>query len=51
MVEISLFDGDARLTMRSCSKCDHRIWLRAGSPASQADVLAAVGSSAKRRSA
>lgn len=48
-VEIALFEGASRLTMRSCSKCDHRMWLRAGQPASRRDVLASVGTNSKRR--
>jgi hypothetical protein len=41
----------ARLLMRSCSRCDHRTWLKDGQPAAMGDVLAAVGTSGRRRSA
>jgi len=51
-VEIGLFDGDSRLVMRSCSRCDHRTWSKAGNPARIDAVLATVGSSGtKKRSA
>lgn len=50
-VEITLFDGTAELTMRSCSACDHRTWYRAGEPASKVDVLTTVGTASKRKSA
>ena len=50
-VEIGLLDGTARLLMRSCSRCDHRTWLRDGHRAGIGDVLAAVGTSGRRRGA
>ena len=49
-VEIGLLDASARLLMRSCSRCDHRTWLRDGRRAAITDVLAAVGTSGRRRS-
>lgn len=50
-VEIALMEGTARLLMRSCSRCDHRVWLRDGHRAVIGDVLAAVGTSGRRRGA
>lgn len=49
-VAIDLLDGELRMTMRSCSRCDHRTWSRDGSPAPFGDVLANVtAGSSKRR--
>ena len=48
-MEIGLFDGDSRLVMRSCSRCDHRSWSKAGSPARITAVLETVGDSGRRR--
>jgi hypothetical protein len=51
-VTIGLLDGDARLTMRSCSRCDHRTWFRAGEPARLPEILQGVSAgSSKRRTA
>ena len=50
-VEISMLEADARLTMRSCSRCDHRTWLRGDVTAPLDAVLAAVASTGRRRSA
>jgi hypothetical protein len=49
-VEIALLDS-TQLLMRSCSRCDHRTWSKDGSPAAMADVLAAVATTGRRRSA
>jgi hypothetical protein len=49
-VEIKLFEGDRRLTMRSCSPCDRRTWLRDGRPTTKREVLATVGAGSGRRS-
>jgi len=48
-VEIGLFDGDSRLVMRSCSRCDHRSWSKAGAPTRLDAVLATVGHAGTRR--
>jgi hypothetical protein len=50
-VEIRLLDGDHKLTMRSCSRCDHRTWLRGGERAPMTEVLASVASTGRRRTA
>jgi hypothetical protein len=50
-VEIRLLDADHRLTMRSCSRCDHRTWLRDGQRTPMAEVLASVATTGRRRSA
>jgi hypothetical protein len=50
-VEIRLMAGEVGLTMRSCSRCDHRVWLRQGRPADVSDVLTDVASTGRRRSA
>jgi hypothetical protein len=50
-VEIRLAAGEDQLLMRSCSRCDHRVWLRAGSPAELDEVLDSVATTGRRRSA
>lgn len=50
-VEITLFKGEGALSMRSCSNCDHRVWLRDGQPTSKSDMLDRVGRGSGRRSA
>jgi hypothetical protein len=44
-----MFDGESRLVMRSCSRCDHRSWSKAGTPARIDAVLATVGDAGTRR--
>jgi hypothetical protein len=50
-VDISLLDGDHGLTMRSCSHCDHRTWLRGGKRMPMSEVLASVATTGRRRTA
>lgn len=50
-VEIKLHAGDDVLLMRSCSRCDHRVWLREGAPAAIGEVLDSVATTGRRRSA
>ena len=50
-VEIALLEGDNRLTMRSCSHCDHRAWHRAGERVAIGAILDSVATTGRRRSA
>jgi hypothetical protein len=50
-VEITLHAGEDTLLMRSCSHCDHRVWLRQDGPAGISDVLASVATTGRRRTA
>lgn len=50
-VEIKLHAGEDALLMRSCSRCDHRVWLREGAQAAIGDVLDSVATTGRRRSA
>ena len=50
-VEIRLHAGEDALLMRSCSRCDHRVWLREGTPAGIDEVLDSVATTGRRRSA
>ncbi len=50
-VEIKLHAGEDRLLMRSCSRCDHRVWLREGALAGIDEVLDSVATTGRRRSA
>ena len=50
-IEITLHAGADALVMRSCSRCDHRQWLRQDAPAAITDVLASVATTGRRNSA
>lgn len=50
-VEITLHAGEDHLLMRSCSSCDHRVWLRQDAPAAIAEVLESVAATGRRRTA
>jgi DNA-directed RNA polymerase subunit RPC12/RpoP len=50
-VRIGLLDSSARLTMQSCSNCDHRVWLRDGVPTRLGAVLDSVAQTGRRKSA
>lgn len=50
-VEITLHAGEDALVMRSCSRCDHREWLRQDAPAAITDVLASVATTGRRHTA
>ena len=50
-VEITLHAGEDHLLMRSCSRCDHRVWLRQDAPTGITEVLASVAATGRRRSA
>jgi hypothetical protein len=50
-VEITLHTAEDALLMRSCSRCDHREWLRQDAPAAITEVLASVATTGRRRSA
>jgi hypothetical protein len=50
-VEIGLLDGPRRFVMRSCSRCELRTWTKDGAPAAVGDVLRAVATTGRRRSA
>ena len=51
IVEIRLHAGEDQLLLRSCSRCDHRVWLREGSRAGIGEVLDSVATTGRRRSA
>lgn len=48
-VSIDLLDGELRMTMRSCSRCDHRTWTRGSSPAPLPEVLTLVSAGSSKR--
>ena len=50
-IEIGLLEGDNRLTMYSCSNCDHRTWQRAGRRVAIGEILDSVASTGRRRTA
>jgi hypothetical protein len=50
-VQIALLAGEQRLTMHSCSRCDHRMWRRAGERVAIGTILDSVAETGRRRTA